>query len=54
LRYIIAVWAGKHNEHTDRVNHKRFYLQFKITVLEAMALNVKEAEQLGRRIILTL
>lgn len=50
LRDGIALWAGKYEQYEDRINHKRFFLQFGITVLEAKALGVKDAEQLDERI----
>ena len=54
LRHTIALWAGKHYDDEDRVNHKRFYLTFKLSVLDAMALGSREASELNQKILLTL
>lgn len=50
LRETIALWAGKHSEFSNRINHKRFFLTFGITVPEAKVLNTKDAEDLYERI----
>jgi DNA repair protein RadD len=50
LRDMIALWAGKHNKYTDRVNYKRFYLTFGLQVLEAMALGTEDANRLREKI----
>lgn len=53
LRYEIAKWAGRNGEHSDRVNHKRFFFKFGMTVLQAAALKTAEAEALKQKIMLT-
>jgi superfamily II DNA or RNA helicase len=51
LREVIALWAGKHAEYSNRINHKRFFLTFGITVPEAKALGVKDAGELESKIL---
>lgn len=51
LRETIALWAGKWASKDDRVNYKRFYLIFGMTVPEACALNKADAEIMTGRIM---
>jgi DNA repair protein RadD len=52
LRDRVALWAGywQNLGEEDRVIHKRFFLTFKIGILEAMALGTPEALALLKRI----
>lgn len=53
LRHEIALWAGRNSAYSDRVNHKRFFFMFNMTVVEAAALKAGEAEALRKKIMLT-
>lgn len=43
LRQAIDQWAGYNSEYPERVQHKRFYFQFGMTVPEAKALYTQDA-----------
>lgn len=50
LRDTIAQWAGYNDSYDDRVKHKRFYLTFGLTVMDAKALSTADAIALQAKI----
>ena len=50
LRDHIALWAGSHAEHSDRVNYRRFFHRFGVDVMTAMSLSTSEARDLRKKI----
>lgn len=53
LRQVIALWAGVYaaRGEEDRVIHKRFFLTFNTTIIEAMTLGATDAAALMSRVI---
>lgn len=50
LRQAIDQWAGYNPAKSERVQHKTFYFKFSMSVMEAKALNAKDAAALREKI----
>lgn len=50
LTDTINLWAGANNEHSDRVNQRRFYHIFGVDILTAMTLSSSDAIQLKTKV----